>query len=83
MLLTAAYVADALDTTEGVVTDCLDLDDLWEDDGTGTALLPADAIALVAARLDAWRRQVDQAVTTATGTDLVSTLWASRLDAAA
>jgi len=83
MLLTTPYIAQALDTAEEVVTECLDLDDLWEDDGTGTAALPADAIALIPVRLDAWRRQVDQAVTTATGTDLVSTLWASRLDAAA
>ena len=83
MVRTTAYIDDARDTTEAVVTDCLDLDDHWEDDGAGMAALPADAIALVAARLDAWRRRVDQAVLTATGTDLVSTLWASRLDAAA
>ncbi|PZF62959.1 hypothetical protein DEI81_08350 [Curtobacterium sp. MCBD17_013] len=55
-LLSTAYVAAAFDTTEAVITDCLNLDDLWEDDGTGTAALPADAIALIAVRLDAWPR---------------------------
>jgi len=66
--------------TTAYIDDALGLDDIWEDDGTGTAALPADAIALIAARLDACRRQVDQAVTTATSADLVATLWASRLD---
>jgi len=60
--------------TTAYLNDALDPDDLWEDDGTGTAALPADAIALIAACLDAWRRQVDQTVTTATGADLVATL---------
>lgn len=50
LFTTTAYVADTLDTTEEVLADCLDLDDLWPNNGTGTAALSADIIALIAAR---------------------------------